>query len=237
MKKNYILYALIFVAVVVFIIWNRTEFNPVTPGTEIDMPADEFKNNPELVPFEANTQGVTPVIDKSNIKEYLKTYKSPENIRWQVETKMTGTSGVSRQTINYYKKGSREFIEVIESGKTIYTYSYSGGSVKVNNKITGESITVSSGEQYSKAAVMRMPEIEFFLEASTKQITDARFDLLDNRQVIFIEYTFPELNQTERYWISLEYGVVLKSESLASGNVVMSSETKIIDNNVPDKIF
>ena len=49
-----------------------------------------------------------------------------------------------------------------------------------------------------------------------------------------MEYEFEDLDQVERHWLSLDYGIPLRSESQVGGQTVYTGETVLFDTSAPD---
>ncbi|MDP4151933.1 MAG: hypothetical protein Q8865_00630 [Bacillota bacterium] len=237
-KLSILKYVLLAAALCALVWWGRTHLAPVVPEESVSMPESEFAKNPELSPPKITGEGVTPEISKENIKAYLKTYKTPNTLYWNIKTTIYNGAASITNNARYYKKDGSELIEIYTAnGGLQYSYSISGGNVKISNYLNGESFSTAASEQYSRSSLMRMPELSYFLNAPVKDITAARFELMDNRQILYVEYTSPSFSQTEKYWISLEYGVVLKSECYTAGHLTMAIQTSEISETLPKRYF
>ena len=73
---------------------------------------------------------------------------------------------------------------------------------------------------------MGMADIEAILGTPDEDITDASLTEYLGYYVIYVEFVYPDLNQTERYWISLVHGLPLKAESLVDGELVYTATTQ-----------
>ena len=75
---------------------------------------------------------------------------------------------------------------------------------------------------------MGMADITFLQEIAQQDIIAAQFTEYQGEYVIELEFQFSQLNQREKYWVSLEYGLPLKVESYVGENLIYTAQTQLI---------
>lgn len=68
--------------------------------------------------------------------------------------------------------------------------------------------------------IQRIPTYEDVLEADRARITAASYELRGGLPCIYVEVHEPELDYLERFWVSVESGLLVSSETVREGTVV-----------------
>lgn len=68
--------------------------------------------------------------------------------------------------------------------------------------------------------VQRIPTYEDVLELDQLRITAAAYELRGELPCIYVEVSQPELDYLERFWVSVESGLLVSSETLKAGELV-----------------
>lgn len=89
-----------------------------------------------------------------------------------------------------------------DSEQTVRTWAADGSSVDVEGQ--------------------RIPTYEDVLELDTDSITAAGYEEKNGEACVYVEVAVPELDQTERYWVSESTGLLVAAETETGGELVYS---------------
>ena len=201
------------------------------------MPDDEFAENPVLF-RSADGSLVAPVVDVTNCQQIIATIRRPESMYWECTTTLRSSAGNVRRTGRYYKRGSSYVAELRSTGGALETRVVSDGARAKISSGGGDTRTVSSIAQYTPEAVMGMADLDYFLALPAANILEARLEIFDGKDCLYVKVSFPELRMTEQYYISLFYGIPLSVESYLSDTLIYSAETVAVnDEEQPASLF
>lgn len=117
--------------------------------------------------------------------------------------------GWTRSTMD--QPGGRVSVTVVGEGKVWRWYDGAG--------------TVASWPADSLSAdvdAQRIPTYEDVLALDKKNITSAGYEERNSSPCVYVEVSIPELEQTERYWVSADNGLLVAAETETGGEVVWS---------------
>lgn len=80
----------------------------------------------------------------------------------------------------------------------------------------------------------RLPTYEDVLELDRERITDAGYEDKNGLPCVYVEASFPELDQLERYWISADNGLLEAAETKVDGRVVWTMSASGTEIPSPD---
>lgn len=189
------------------------------PSTPMDM--EEFSG--DRLDVSEDTYETTEITKKS-LEAMLKSYEKPSKLSMDITFTLSPSSdNVSTTYITYNKNSSRETIKYYSAGnKLLKTYTITQMGVSVNDNTSDESYTLPANSIFSSDRLLGLPDLEWFYSASSGNVSEMRFDTLGTTRVIYLEYRYPRLSQTEKYWISTENGIVLRSETQQNGKTYMT---------------
>lgn len=148
------------------------------------------------------------------------------------------------QTLNRYHSYRRSIqVEYRQDGAVVGTLSV---SVAVDGDWTRVDVTTAGGVEHtilgsdlayrwyedetayavfplgelSRDLAQRLPTYETVLELAQERITDAGYQLRGDVTCIYVETEDIELNYLERYWISVESGLLVEAETVKQGETV-----------------
>lgn len=233
--KN-VLWLLLFCVLMFFIIRVLTSSGASSEMAEriVLMPDSEFAEN---TVFFRNTDGSLreAKVDASNCQEIIASIRRPENMFWECTTTLRSSDGLLRRTGRYYKGGS-SYVAEMRNGNTVDLRVVSNGkTARVSSG--SESRTVSSNVQYSPEAIMGMADLSYFLALPKESIKKVELVKRSGESCLYIECSFSDLGLTEKYYLSLTYGIPLSAESFQNGNLIYSAETVTVDQSVQPPSF
>ncbi len=221
-KSRLFLTFLIFAVIsVLLFMWLPSAGTIVTTSPSTPMDSAEFSGD-ELDISEGGYE--TLKIDKKALEAMLQSYTEPSKLSMDITYTLSPSSADSLTTyIKYRKNGSRETVRYYSSDeKLLTTYTITANGVNVNDNSAGESYTLPANSIFTSDRLLGLPDLEWFYGASNSNVSEMRFDTLGDTRVIYIEYRYPRLSQTEKYWISTENGIVLRAETLMNGRTYMT---------------
>lgn len=174
------------------------------------------------------------LVDKSNVKSIVEQMEPPEQFYWSTATTLTSEDGAKESTCRYWQKGDRAKAELLDGETLVQTVLRTGDTVTVQNPASGASYSASYSLQYSPQALTGTADLRFFLDTDSRYIRTAQLLEYQGEQVLYVEYEFEDLDQVERHWLSLDYGIPLRSESQVGGQTVYTGETVLFDTSAPD---
>lgn len=206
--------------------------NPATVNLAA-MPEEEFAQNRSL--FLADEGEELPyAVSVEQAQDYLdllRDTKSPDYLLWEV--RITRSSGDRSRTQfgTYLRQGADYDVEVREGGSLQRSVRSRGGAVTVS---TSEGSRATAAERvYEPLPVLGMADIATLAALDPQYVLDARFDTLDSRQVVYVEFTYPDLDIQERYWVSLELGLPLQVETRLGEELIYQAVTSAISDVPP----
>lgn len=110
--------------------------------------------------------------------------------------------------------GEKYRIEI--SGDEDKTITCDGKQVKAVNNQYFTSGIVESSEAFSWNEQIGVVDIDYFLNNADNELIKASFAKSVGRQggnIIYIEFYYPQLDQTEKFYISADYGIVLAAQT------------------------
>ena len=222
-EKGKLFFTILIFAVisVLLFMWLPSAGTIVTTSPSTPMDSAEFSGDKLEVDEDSYE---TLEIDKESLEAMLKSYEEPSNLSMDITFTLSPSSEDTSTTyIKYRKNGSRETVRYYGAGqKLLTTYTITSRGVSVSDNQTGESYTLPSNSIFTSDRLLGLPDLEWFYGAAESNVSQMRFDTLGNTRVIYLEYRYPRLSQTEKYWISTENGVILRSETLMNGRTYMT---------------
>ena len=197
------------------------------------MPEEEFAQNDSLFLEELGEELLYTVSTehKEDVLALLKGYASPDYLLWEVQVTRSAGNRSRSQFGTYLKQGADYDVEVREGGTLLRSVRMRGGSLTVSSG--GISRSGMAQDVYTPLAVLGMAEIATLANLDPQHVLEARFEQLNQREVLYVEFTYPDLKADERYWVSLELGLPLKVETRLDGALVYSAVTTAISDTPP----
>ena len=200
----------------------RALWQPPSNLSLVDMPDEEFADNPSLT-LPQNPDLLDTELTAQGYLSLLEQMREPETLLW--EGLITVREGQSSRSFNaaYRKDGADFASELMEYGSVRRGLSRKGGALTLT--VDGASVLVRSSDATTPLAAIGMVDIATLLSLSADQIAQVRYDLLDGEQVVYVSYEDPDLPLEERYWISLYYAIPLRAETWQDGELVYEATT------------
>ena len=221
-KRKLFFTILIFVVISVILFnWLPSAGTIVTTSPSTPMDMQEFSGDKLDV---SGDRYETAEITKEALEAMFKSFEKPTNLSMALTFTLSPSSdNISTTYITYDKNNSRETVKYYSAGnKLLKTYTITPRGVSVSDNSTGESYALPAGSIFSADRLLSLPDTEWFYSAAATNVSEMRFDTLGTTRVIYLEYRYPRLSQTEKYWISTENGIVLRSETALNGKTYMT---------------
>lgn len=159
-------------------------------------------------------EGFSLEITLENIKEAAQIVKLPDNLHLETEANYyTGGKISKTERMSLWKKGAKYKYILTVGSIAEESYINNGKNEFIENFITGDKIKRTAPKAFSFESVPHISDIGYYLELTESgEISDfAVFQNTDSNTAL-IEYSVFELNQREVIEISLDTGIVLKTE-------------------------
>ena len=190
------------------------------------LPGDEEKIYQSIAGIPDSSVKLVPDITHGQVKEMLKSLSPPQSFCWYY-THTLYSSKKSNTTSGILKIDNRDYrVEIYNTdGTLIKNIVGENDSISVQNNIY-ETISEFSYDSTTVFIEAGVPDIEKFASDSG---TDFEYTLVNS---IYGTLLFARFNsekngytQTEEYYISLDYGIVIKADCFENGNVIYSLST------------
>ncbi len=170
---------------------------------------------------------IFPNITHDNVKHLLRNVVTPENFCWYYRSALYSESGVLSENGILLADGDKYKIEIYSIDNQLKkTVIKEGELVSVSmgsNNVSPVTYTSTEFSLFSEAGV---PDASSFINNTSEQFTYA---LADNEYGSMIQCRFENsvgnYTQTEEYYISLDYGIVVKAQCFENDNLIYSLET------------
>lgn len=242
MKKRqqiffYILGAIVLLAIIATSIWfggisfkNGDTDNNNTLPDKIQLPGDNDKIYSSLHPENYENDHVYPEISHETVKELLSVLETPNVYYWYYNSiiissaKERTTSGILKYNngsymIENYSGDSNGRLEktVIEENGVVSVQTYNNGQT---------SLAEFNSETTSAFIEAGVPDIKEFISDNGE---DFRYSLHESEygKLLYAEFTSEkdDYSQEQRYYISLDFGIVIKAECYENGTPVYALNT------------
>ncbi|MBQ3102706.1 MAG: hypothetical protein IJC58_00290 [Oscillospiraceae bacterium] len=204
--------------------------NSLHRGTDISLPPEIGENGESGAAGEGalSTIEVNPETVQKAVATMVRTDKYVRTVT--VERLWSGGSSVEESTV--YADGACIRIDtenargdvrhVLSDGETSYIW-YGASSAY----FAADSGDISFDEEQS------IPTYEAVLDLDTAAITAADYRQLDDENCIYVETAEDELGIAERYWISLDSGLLIAAEKLQAGETVYRMMSLSVSETLP----
>lgn len=236
MKKNnlYIVLALavFIIAIILFVIsrsYNATfENNDEQSGqdviSKVVLPGDDEKIFSSLNGQPDSSVIVIPDIPTERVKELLSAIKTPESFCWYYTHELNSSknslkeSGIARFDIDTYK------IEIYDRSSSLKkTVIEDNGIVSVSVNTGSKEFVSLFTDAFKEAGV---PSLSDFLGSESLNM---QYSLVESEygSLLYAEFVSAKdgYSQTEQYYISLDYGIVVRADCYENGKKIYHLET------------
>ncbi len=169
---------------------------------------------------------VKPQVTVENVRQVLRDIPRPEHLLWETAVTLhSGDAVLTRTGICRYR-GDLFRVELYDgSGEALMVCAGGPEGVTLRDERYSGMTQLAYSEQTTPEALLGMAPLFFLTEAPEGTVTDARLVEYGDGWAVYAEFQTEELSQTEKYWVSLEYGVVLKAEAYHDGELVYEAGT------------
>lgn len=204
----------------------------ILPATNpaVSAPPPISGDDPVLQSTAPGYESLKPEVTTENVRQVLSDIPRPEHLQWEMTTTLvSGENTLIRKGICRYREDLFRVELYDESGGALLLCAGGPDGVTLRDERYSGFTQLAYADQTSPEALLGMAPLSFLTTADAGTVSDAKLVEYGDGWAVYAEFTFEELSQTERYWVSLEYGVVLKAETLHGGEVVYLAETTLIE--------
>lgn len=241
----------IIVAISVALLWFVHSFNVFDLPDFIDsmfgssdhtpQEADEYeKSFLELIESSSYAEDAYDYIklDKSRALELLASVEPVSEFFWHVETVYSYKGANRSQQHRIYKKGDRVRVDTSDVNIDTTSVFDNGITVTVNNE-TGEKREFSGDTEFVYTNLINIAAVEYALDSSDVEVIDVAIVEIDEEKYLYAEIAKNGIDGKDKYFISLDCGLVLIASSTLSGVEYFSQRTVSLDHmsTISDRSF
>lgn len=202
---------------------------------------DAFENNLlELIEssVDPNKDYEYVALSPEKAAQLLSSLEPVSDFFWEVETTFTRGSVSRTQLHKIYKQGERVRIDTVEEGLDLTTVIAKGKTVTVNNE-TGEVASFGGDTDFSYGNIINIAALDFADDSATT-VNDIAIVEQDEKKYIYAEIPKKGINGVDKYFVSLDYGLVLTASSSVNGvdyfyqNTLSFDDSSVISDNAFD---
>jgi len=201
---------------------NITETDPDVP-TKVVIPGDDEKIFNSINGEKSESVAVFPNVSHDDVKALLEKSSTPDSFAWTFKSSLHSSKKVLDETGILIYNGENYKIELFDSkGQLTKTVVEDSGvvSISINNSV---SEFTPSNSAFEEAAV---PAVSDFLDSKGQ---DFSYSLIESEYgtLLYAEFTSSkgDFSMKEQYYISLDYGIVVRADCFENDVIVYSLET------------
>lgn len=155
---------------------------------------------------------------------------------WEVETSFSYENDLRKQLHRIYKRGEQIRIDTIEDGEDLTTV-FSDSTVITVNNVTGGMSTFSGDTDFVYDSIINIAALEYALSSDT--VNDIAIVESEGKKYIYAEIPKKDIDGVDKYFVSLDYGLILSATSYIEGIEYFSQQTLSFDTEsvISDKAF
>lgn len=191
---------------------------------------DEFEQNLlELMEKEPYIDGAYEYVRFTPDKalQLLSSVTPTSDFFWQVETIVSYGDASRTQLYKIYKKGEKVRVDTTEENSDLTTVFSDGITVTVNNR-TGDTISFSDDTSFSYSNIINVAALEYVL-TTEPVVKDIAIVEIENEKYIYVEVPKKDIDGLDKYFVSLDHGLILYASSSIKGKEYFSQVTSVFD--------
>ncbi len=160
--------------------------------------------------------------------EIISALPTDDEFFWCVETE-TQYKGKKRvQTHEIYKKGNKVRVDTSEDGRD-YTTIFDGDLTTTINNSTGERSTQRGESDFSYTSIINIAAVEGILSMDNSLVRNISVVDTDEGQYLYFEASKKDIEGTDKYFISIDCGLVMSASSTIMENSYFTQTTTAFD--------
>lgn len=229
---------LIFLIVVLGIIWFIHTFNifPLPSkienffwsSSEKEENLDEIENNVLELLEDSFLEDVEEydylTLSPEKVTELLKNFEKCDKYFWKVET-VSGTDNNTKVQLHcIYKKGSKVRIDTTDDF-TDSTTLFFDNKTYVKNNVTGDIKEINGDTEFYFGNIVNIAALDYVFSKENSQVSYAGVSDSNGEKFLYVEVPKTNFNGDDKYFISLNYGLVFASTSTINDKIVLKQNT------------
>ena len=156
--------------------------------------------------------------------ELLKSFKKCDKYFWEVET-FSGTSeNLRRQLHRIYKSGSKIRVDTVDDF-TDSTTVFSDANTFIKNNITGEIKEINGDTEFYYGNVINIAALDYVFANENSKVSYVSVSDSNGEKYLYVEVPKTSFNGLDKYFISLNYGIVFTASSTINDENVFEQKT------------
>lgn len=147
---------------------------------------------------------------------------------WRVVTETQYKGKARIQTHEIYKKGNKVRVDTSEEGRD-YTTIFDGDVTTTINNSTGERSTQRGESDFSYTSIINIAAVEGILSVENSLVRDISVVDTDDGQYLYFEVSKKDIQGTDKYFISIDCGLVMSASSTIMENSYFTQTTTAFD--------
>lgn len=204
-----------------------------SPEVILPLPAVSDKPNAGNEGEYENPNAVRVEVNKNNVQSVISTLTRANNYHRTISVRYYWAGGgmsVSAYDV-YCRNGYMSVMYQRENDTPKRTIS-GGGKVYTWYEGSSEYYEMNAGE-FTGDDILSIPTYEDAVNIEKSRITDAGYIELDGDYCIFVEYGEDALGYIERFWVSVDSGLLKRAETLKNGVKIYEMKSSPVDIMTP----
>ena len=147
---------------------------------------------------------------------------------WEVETTVEYDDSKRVQLHKIYKQGNRVRFDTTDESTDFTTIISDAESVTVNNN-TGELVKFSGDTEFTYTNLINIAAMEHFLASDNLNVNSVAVVEFENEKFLYVEVPKNGVSGIDKYFVSLNYGIVMYASSEIDGEQYFLQKTVRFD--------
>lgn len=236
-KKYYIpaAFTLLIIALFIFLFFAPV-FYPTLQSSIPELPPSGENDDSTPGNVVQNDTGNTPLtVTRENVQSVIAALKRPTEYFYETRSELKYTGGTQQYLRRKWVREDVARVDIMNSINSVETHVvYAGDYVYMWRPGYNDYYRAKAGDFTADDTQMIMV-YEDILELDVSRIKDAQYTMYEGSPCIYVEAENGDLNYRERYWVSVENGLLLYGQTLSGDDVVYSVKASNIDISPQDK--
>lgn len=163
-------------------------------------------------------------LDAGNVGDFIFALNTVDDYFWYVKTQFFYEHRELNIFNSVWSGGDSVRIDEVSDYSDL-TYLFENGTVTVLNNLTGERSISSGDSDRIFANIITVADVKKYIESKKSTVREACIIEYDGEKYIYINVYTEELDKTDEFYVSVDYGIVLYAMSEIASEVVFTQTT------------
>lgn len=160
--------------------------------------------------------------------ELLGDFKKCDKYYWEVETSTTSLGNTRKQIHRIYKSGDKIRVDTVDDFSD-FTTVFSDGTTSLKNNLTGEIKKINGDTEFTYDNVVNIAALDYLFSYDDTKVSYVGVSNSNGEKYLYVEIPKTSLEGMDKYFISLDYGVVFNATSVVDSKTVFEQKTIAFD--------